>query len=293
MDIRALAYVVIDAVDPAQWRSFGSDVVGLQPVALPDGGVGLRMDERACRLFVQPAEADRYAASGWEVADKAAFAAALRALAQAGVEVTVATPAQARARFATEMAWFTDPAGNRHELIWGHRSDFARFASPAGVPRFVTGALGLGHTVLPAPAFDRTLAFMSEVMGFASADILTHHGPDGGAQRIHFLHCNNGRHHSLALFEGAVPAGCVHLMVEVESMDEVGRAMDRVRQAEVPLMATLGRHVNDAVTSFYFRSPAGFAIEFGYGGRVIDWATHTVFESTAVSLWGHDFSLGF
>jgi hypothetical protein len=39
--------------------------------------------------------------------------------------------------------------------------------------------------------------------------------------------------------------------------------------------------------------PGGFAIEYGFGGRTIDWDHHTVFESTSVSLWGHDFSVGF
>ncbi len=58
-------------------------------------------------------------------------------------------------------------------------------------------------------------------------------------------------------------------------------------------MATLGKHTNDHMTSFYLMSPGGFAIEYGCGGRTIDWDHHTVFESTSVSLWGHDFSVGF
>jgi 3,4-dihydroxy-9,10-secoandrosta-1,3,5(10)-triene-9,17-dione 4,5-dioxygenase len=130
-------------------------------------------------------------------------------------------------------------------------------------------------------------------MGFGLADILVHHTPDGRAQRLYFLHCNNGRHHSLALFEGEVPSGCVHLMVEVETMAEVGRAYDRMTAQGARLMCTLGQHVNDQMTSFYFATPSNFAIEFGYGGRVVDWAHHVAFESTAVSLWGHDFSVGF
>jgi 3,4-dihydroxy-9,10-secoandrosta-1,3,5(10)-triene-9,17-dione 4,5-dioxygenase len=151
----------------------------------------------------------------------------------------------------------------------------------------------MGHTVLPAPDFDRTYAFLSDVMGFGLADILVHRPPGAPPQRIYFLHCNNGRHHSLALFEGEVPAGCVHLMVEVESMDEVGRAYDRVQKSGTKLMCTLGRHVNDEMISFYFATPSNFALEFGYGGRVIDWPRHVAFESSAVSLWGHDFSIGF
>jgi 3,4-dihydroxy-9,10-secoandrosta-1,3,5(10)-triene-9,17-dione 4,5-dioxygenase len=90
-----------------------------------------------------------------------------------------------------------------------------------------------------------------------------------------------------------VPSGCVHLMFEVDSLDEVGRAYDRMLAQDVRLMATLGKHTNDHMTSFYFMSPGGFAIEYGFGGRTIDWDHHTVFESTSVSLWGHDFSVGF
>ena len=111
--------------------------------------------------------------------------------------------------------------------------------------------------------------------------------------RIDFVHCDNGRHHSLALFEGTVPYGCVHMMVEVGSMDDVGRAYDRMLKSDTRLMATLGKHTNDHMTSFYMATPGGFALEYGYGGRTIDWDRHTVFESTTASLWGHDFSVGF
>ena len=63
---------------------------------------------------------------------------------------------------------FTDPAGNHHEAFWGVVSDFAVFNSATGVSGFVTGDQGLGHIVLPAPNFDDTAAFFTDVLGFAS-----------------------------------------------------------------------------------------------------------------------------
>ena len=292
MDIAALGYVVVQAIDPETWRRFGESVLGMAAVSLP-GGLALKMDERAGRVFVETGASDRYFASGWELRSAAHFDAAHERLRAHGVDFHAGTAAECALRHVIDMVWFNDPAGNRHELFWGYRTGFARFVSPSGVPRFVTGELGLGHAVLPAPHIAQTRNFLMDVLGLGLSDILIHRPAPGIEQRIDFLHCGNGRHHSLALFEGAVPSGCVHLMFEVDSMDEVGRAHDRMLAGGVRLMATLGKHTNDHMTSFYFMSPGGFAIEYGFGGRTIDWDQHTAFESTSVSLWGHDFSVGF
>ena len=103
------------------------------------------------------------------------------------------------------------------------------------------------------------------------------------------LHCAAGRQHSLAYAELSDPTGCNHLMVEVDSVDEVGRALDRVDQNGVRLTLTLGRHVNDDMISFYMMTPGGFQMEYGTGGSVKDWSNYKVFESTRGSHWGHKF----
>ena len=82
------------------------------------------------------------------------------------------------------------------------------------------------------------------------------------------------------------------MMVEVDSMTEVGRAHDRREAHGVPLSATLGQHLNDKMTSFYMKTPSGFDLEFGWGGLLVDWEKHSVFEFNRVSVWGHDFSVG-
>ena len=86
-----------------------------------------------------------------------------------------------------------------------------------------------------------------------------------------------------------VPARCVHVMVEVEELDDVGRALERVRRHGATLSATLGRHMNDEMVSFYVRSPSGFDVEYGCSGLQVDDRTWVARESTAVSYWGHTF----
>ncbi len=291
-DIRALSYIIATHPDLAAWQRFGERVLGTQSCRSPNGDLWLKMDERACRFVIQQAPESRYFACGWEVASAEEFNNVRRQLEKSGVRVGAATEAERDSRGCIDMLWFFDPSGNRHEVVLGFKSDFQRLVSPTGTS-FVTGALGMGHVALPATNFDATADFLREVLGFGLSDYMVHRPLGAAAARIMFLHCNNGRHHSLAIAELPAQSGCVHLMVEVPDMDEVGRAMDRRAQHEAKLLATLGRHVNDRMTSFYIQSPSGFALEYGYGGKVCDWSRNVVHETTAVSLWGHDFSIGF
>lgn len=293
IDIRGLSYFVAQSPDPVAWQRYAEDVLGMMVTPAPTDGLYVKMDERPFRMLIVPGDEARYMASGWELGNEAAFNAAIATLNQADVSWRQGSAEQCEQRGVQALVHVTDPSGNRHELSWGHRSDCQPFVSPQGVPRFITGDMGLGHTVLPAPNFDATLAFAKDVLGFELSDIFNFR-PDPSAPpiRIHFLHCKNSRHHSLALAEYPVPSGCVHVMVEVDNMTEVGRAHDRRLAHEVPLSATLGQHLNDRMTSFYMKTPSGFDLEYGYGGLLVDWQAHSAFEFTRVSLWGHDFSVG-
>lgn len=293
--IEALAYIVAHSTDIAKWKHYGEQVLGMSTTATPDGGLFLKMDERACRIAVVPGAEDRYFASGWEVRDAVAFKDALAALDKAGVAVETADAKLLAARQVQALVSFTDPAGNRHELGWGYTGATAPFASPIGVQGFKTGRQGMGHTVLPAAGtFDATLKFWQDVFGFGITDIFNFQmGPDAPVIRIYFLHAASGRHHSLALAEMPSPSGCVHAMVEVNTMTDVGLAYDRVQKMGVKMMATLGEHENDRMTSFYVMTPGNFAIEYGYGGISVEPGKWETTHTKQVSIWGHDFSVGF
>ena len=52
---------------------------------------------------------------------------------------------------------------------------------------------------------------------------------------------------------------------------------------------TLSCHTNDWMTSFYVRTPGGFLVEYGWGGRLIEPATwQPARMNSGPSLWGHD-----
>lgn len=292
--VNALGYVVVEATDIGKWREFAEQILGMATSDAPGGGLYLKMDEQAYRVAIFPGETDRYYASGWVVADQQALEAAVSALRDADVVVDDLDDAGKALRQTDQVKTFTDPSGNRHELACGFTGGQAPFSSPIGVNGFKTGGYGVGHATLPAAElFEDTLALFRDVLGFGVSDEFDFQmDAESPVTRIRFLHCN-GRHHSLALAEMPNPAGCIHLMVEVHSMTEVGEAYDRIAANDIKLMATLGEHANDHMTSFYVMTPGGFALEYGWGGMILDPDTWETTKSTKVSEWGHDFSVGF
>jgi 3,4-dihydroxy-9,10-secoandrosta-1,3,5(10)-triene-9,17-dione 4,5-dioxygenase len=215
-----------------------------------------------------------------------------RALEEAGVAVKAGSAAELADLRVAQLLRFDDPAGNVLEVFCGAALESRPAVSPYG-NRFVTGFLGLGHVVLPVSDDESALRFYTEVLGFRLRDSMRmapelFGRPAGPPLWMRFLGCNP-RHHSLALAPFPAPSGIVHLMTEVASLDDVGRAMERCARRGAPASATLGRHANDLMVSFYVRTPGGFDIEYGTDGRLVDDATWVSRETTAISLWGHKF----
>lgn len=289
MIISELAYLLIGASSMDEWRKFGARVLGAIVIDRDDGGLDIKIDDREGRILVRPDEKDRYIAPGWLLSGPDAYAEALRELQAANVTFTEGTAGECKVRHVTAFARFSDPSGVSHEIGWGPISDHVAFASPTRVSRFITGALGMGHTVHGTTEhFDATQKFVTEVLGLGLSDILHVSFPGmSKPARVYFYHCGNGRQHSFALAELPSVDGCNHVMLEVGTVDDVGYCLDRATEEDVPLATSLGRHVNDEMFSFYMKTPTGFMIEVGTGGKVVDWDKHTVFETTKGSHWGH------
>ena len=104
------------------------------------------------------------------------------------------------------------------------------------------------------------------------------------------MHANNPRQHSVALFGGPHPLGVVHIMVEAQTLDDVGATLDRAKKSGSHFLATLGRHVNDNMCSAYILAPGGIAVEYGYDGVLIDWENYVPTVSVEGDLWGHEYN---
>jgi 3,4-dihydroxy-9,10-secoandrosta-1,3,5(10)-triene-9,17-dione 4,5-dioxygenase len=297
MGIRSLGYLRIEATDMAAWREYGLKVLGMiEGKGTNPDALYLRMDDFPARLVIFPGDQDRLAQAGWEVANEGELAEIATALDAAGVAVEKASDDDLKDRRVNGLIRFDDPSGNTLEVFHGAALEHRRVVSPYG-HTFVTGEQGLGHVVLSTRDDEEALRFYRDVLGFKLRDSmrlppqLVGRPADGAPAWLRFFGCNP-RHHSLAFLPMPTPSGIVHLMIEVGNADDVGLAMDRAARRKVPMSATLGRHVNDLMLSFYMKTPGGFDVEFGTEGRQVEDETWIARESTAVSLWGHDFGVG-
>ncbi|MEZ0352286.1 biphenyl-2,3-diol 1,2-dioxygenase [Mycobacterium sp. pR1184] len=288
-DLKSLGYITISTNDIDRWRRFAFGVLGFAEGSGPDpDALYLRMDERAARLIVVPGDTDRVLTIGWEVRDHPALQRVKATLDGAGVPFKQLSVEEAEARRVEEVITFEDPAGTTLEVFHGAVLDHSPVVTPFGA-RFVTGDQGMGHVVVPATDLAAVFEFYTEVLGFRSRGAFRVPLPkEYGPVRVRFLGINE-RHHSLAI----VPAAhmrdprLVHIMVEVDTLDAVGQALDRVTAEGFQLSSTLGRHTNDKMISFYVRAPGDWDIEFGTAGMRVDENYYTAEEITADSYWGH------
>ncbi|MGN5236446.1 MULTISPECIES: VOC family protein [unclassified Rhodococcus (in: high G+C Gram-positive bacteria)] len=286
MTIHSLGYLRLTSVDVAAWTRFGTQVLGMTADRLPEGGVAFRMDEHATRLEIMPGESGRVAGIGFEMENRDALDSLTISLNERGIGIRTGTSAECDARRVRDLRMMSDPFGMPLELYSGPSLVHDPLET-LHVREFVTGDLGMGHVVVGGPEADEALEFYRDALGFVDRNTMRAMGPDGkrGDERITFLGCNR-RHHTVALMKRPGPAQLIHFMVEVGSIDDVGRAYDRALNSGIQQRLTLGRHSNDGMVSFYSMTPDGFTVEVGCEGRLVEPGTPT-YETTATSYWGH------
>ncbi len=278
--ITGLGYLGIQSPRAEAWRDYGPKALGMQCAEGAEGDVvRLRVDDRAHRLAIHPGEPEGIAYSGWELPNAESFALAAEQVEKAGVAIAAATPSELATRRVRAMVHFRDPDGFRHELFYGQEGKARSFHPGRPHSGFVTGERGLGHLALGVRDLEAARRFYLDVLGFSVSDEMDAHF------RILFFH-TNPRHHSVAVVEVPNP-GLFHLMLQVESLDDVGFALDGCEALEIPIRRTLGRHPNDRTVSCYLGTPSGFDIEYGWGSIDVVPGEHVTTVEKTASMWGH------
>jgi 2,3-dihydroxyethylbenzene 1,2-dioxygenase len=269
IQVTELGYMGLGVKSLAAWKTYASDILGLEVV---DGGASrawLRMDYWHHRFFLDEDGSDDLSVLGFRVAGQEEFRAIQQQLKDGGVSFEMGKPSEADDRHVLELIKLQDPAGVPLEIFHGPHLERDRPFHPGRRMhgKFKTGAGGLGHCILRHAGLETTYKFY-HLLGMRGGVEYKMALP-GGTLDLMFLHCNE-RDHTVA-FGPPTQKRINHVMLEVENFDDVGLTHEVVEKNKIPIHIAPGRHANDHMYSFYFANPSGFMCEVGWGARP---ATH-------------------
>jgi 2,3-dihydroxybiphenyl 1,2-dioxygenase len=285
--ISELGYLGVGASDFAAWHRVITTVYGMQVVQGDTASTSyLRIDHHHHRIELNAKGPEDLQFAGWEVSDAAALDAIAKQLVDGGVEVKAGTRDDAAQRRVVDLVKCVDPSGIETEIFYGHQINAQPYQPSRVGSGFKTAGQGLGHILVHTPDIDASIRFYRDLLGFRISDFTTIATP-GGPLRLAFLHCNP-RHHSIAFIGAPGPKRLNHIMFESNALMDVGIGRDICLANNIPIAIDLGCHMNDRMVSFYLASPSGFALEYGWGARVVDDATWQIECYDSVdSIWGH------
>jgi 2,3-dihydroxy-p-cumate/2,3-dihydroxybenzoate 3,4-dioxygenase len=115
----------------------------------------------------------------------------------------------------------------------------------------------LGHVVIRCAERDAVLKTLTEQLNFKVSDYFS--------DQVAFLRCfPNPYHHTFGVARDSVD-GLHHVNFMVRDVDDVGRAMNRMRKANVPVVYGPGRHDISNSIFIYFLDPDGLTAEYSFG----------------------------
>ena len=115
----------------------------------------------------------------------------------------------------------------------------------------------LGHVVLSVQDHPAAEKFFLEALNFRASDRI-----DGA---VTFMRCFPNRlHHSLGLSNGGANR-LHHVNFMVTDVDDIGKALWRMKNNDVPIVFGPGRHPPSESMFLYFLDPDGLTLEYSFG----------------------------
>jgi 2,3-dihydroxy-p-cumate/2,3-dihydroxybenzoate 3,4-dioxygenase len=238
-----LGYAALQVTDLAASAHFYSEQMGLAIERSEAETVWLRCSDKPFDLVLQTGEIPGLSGIGFELESRAELRKAFDHVAGFGLD-----PA-----WTDESAFaFRNPDTGLELVFYADQTRAQTPYEPA-----VTKIVRLGHVVLNVASYADAHRFWVDQLGFEVSD----HVPG----RIAFLRCwPNPLHHSLALLTGDSD-GLNHFNFMVTDIDDIGRAMNRMKQADVPIVFGPGRHLPSGSIFLYMLDPDGMSTEFSFG----------------------------
>ncbi len=252
MRYRKLGYVALNVTDLDRSAAFYGGLLGLEPAGEVGAARAFRCSTNHHDVLLYRADMPGLKRIGWEMQGDAELAAARARFADAGFAPRPVAAGDCEALCQGESFRLTEPAtGVTFEYYAAQRQPAAAWTpTVAKIQR-------LGHVVLNVQRFDQALASLTGDFGFVVSDRI--------ADMVAFMRCfPNPFHHSLAVARSDANR-LNHVNFMVSDIDDVGRAIYRMKAAGVPIVFGPGRHVPSESIFLYFLDPDGLTIEYSFG----------------------------
>jgi len=249
---KRLGYVALNVTDLARSTAFYRDLVGLDVSATTDSCVALRCSRDHHALLLYPAAAPGLKRIAFELESAADLAAARKHLTGIGLAVEAVSAEEKKALRLVDALRFRIPGCGLCIELFVQMMFMAKpfEARLAKIER-------LGHVVLNVADFNGTVGVLNEQLGFRTSDFV----PGFAA----FLRCfPNPLHHSMAVLSGDHDH-LNHVNFMVSDIDDIGRAMNRMKAAGVEIVFGPGRHLPSESIFLYFLDPDGMTVEYSFG----------------------------
>jgi len=232
---------------------YATRILGLQPAGSEAGARYFRSDARDHTLVYIDADPAEHTV-GFELDGHAALDEVAAQIEACKLPVRHGTRDESEQRHVDAFVHFTDPSGNRIDLVVGARHNDSAFSASREA-----GVTGFSHIGLRTTNAARDEAFWTRVCNARVSDRI---GP-APLLRIDAIH------HRMALFP-STHAGVQHVNHQVASIDDVMRAWYFLRENGVRIVFGPGRHPTSSAVFLYYEGPDGMIYEFSTGVRSIE-----------------------
>lgn len=249
---RRLAYVALNVSDLDRSSLFYRDLLGLAPSTVEAGFSAFRCSRDHHNVLLYRSDRAGIKRMAFELESPADLAAARAHLAQHDIAVEpVAADELKQLRIADAFRFHLPGSGLCVEFL----VRMMQLATP--YQPSVTRIERLGHVGLNVLDLQGTQDFLTEVLGFRLSDYV----PGFAA----FFRCHpNPLHHSFTIVAGQANQ-LNHVNFMVTDIDDIGRALNRMKAAKVEIVFGPGRHQPSESIFLYFLDPDGMTLEYSFG----------------------------
>jgi 2,3-dihydroxy-p-cumate/2,3-dihydroxybenzoate 3,4-dioxygenase len=249
-----LGYVELNVSDIAKSENFYKDVVGLEHVGKrQDGSVLFRCDVDRYSLALHQANPAGCKRVGWMLEDASQFENLHNRLREGGVPYEELPASECKARQIGRVTRMVEENAKATLEFYVPEDDTPN--KPFEPTH--TKIERLGHVVFSTPRNKEAIAFFRDMLNFRVSDSI--------GENVTFMRpFPNPFHHGIGIGRGARPL-FHHLNFMVTEIDDIGRALNRLKRNNVLIVYGPGRHPPSGSIFLYFLDPDAITLEYSFG----------------------------